>query len=118
MSTQAPDSNLGTTIKRLRTSNGFTQDQLAEYLGIGRVMLAHFESGERKPSIAALEKLATLYGIDVADLLNPTADTEALNAAFAFRAAGDFQPSDLEHIASFRRIVSNYLKMKRLDSGD
>lgn len=116
MSTQAPAPNLGATIKQLRESNGFTQQQLADYLGIGRVTLAHFETGERKPPITLLEKLANLYGLEIADLLAPDDTTLALNAAFAFRSAGELQPVHLEHIAGFRRIVANYLKMKRLDS--
>lgn len=118
MATTAPAASLGLTIKQLRDNNGFTQEQLAGYLGIGRVTLAHFESGHRQPSLEVLEKLATLYGIDTIDLLAPDTHAQELNAAFAFRAAGDFQPTDLEHIAGFRRIVTNYLKMKRLSNAE
>jgi transcriptional regulator with XRE-family HTH domain len=116
MTTQAQASNLGATIKQLREGNGYTQQQLADFLGINRVMLAYFESEERKPGIAVLEKLASLFGLEVAELLAPDATTQALNAAFAFRSAGDLQAAHLEHIASFRRIVTNYLKMKRIDN--
>ena len=116
MSPQAPAPNVGATIKQLRESNGFTQQQLADYLGIGRVTLTHYETGQRKPPLPLLEKLATLYGLELADLLSPDATTQALNAAFAFRSAGELQPSHLEQIASFRRVVANYLKMKRLDA--
>lgn len=114
MSTPATIPALGATIKSLREGNGLTQQQLADYLGVNRVQLAYFESGERKPAVAALEKLANLFGLEVADLLAPDDTTQALNAAFAFRSAGNLQPSHLEHIASFRRIVTNFLKMKRL----
>ena len=115
MSSQVAASSLGATIKQLRESNGFTQQQLADYLGINRVMLTYFETGERKPTIAELEKLASLFGLDAADLVAPDATTLALNAAFAFRSIGGLQVAHLEHIASFRRIVSNYLKMQRLN---
>ena len=116
MSKPAPTVNLGATIKQLREGNGFTQEQLAEYLGIGRVTLTHYETGTRTPPLSLLEKLATLYGLELADLLDPDATTLALNSAFAFRSAGDLQPSHLEQIAGFRRVVANYLKMKRLDA--
>jgi transcriptional regulator with XRE-family HTH domain len=113
---QAPKSSLGATIKQLREGNGFTQERLAEYLGIGRITLTHYETGTRNPPLPLLEKLATLYGLELADLLAPDATTLALNAAFAFRSSGDPQLSHLKQIASFRRIVANYLKMKRLDT--
>ncbi|GAA4368813.1 hypothetical protein GCM10023185_41880 [Hymenobacter saemangeumensis] len=115
MSTQVPSPSLGATIKQLREGNGLTQQQLADYLEINRVVLAYIESGERKPQLHVLEKLASLFGLEVADLLAPDVDTQNLNAAFAFRSAGSLQPEHLAHIASFRRIVSNYLKMKRLE---
>ncbi|GAA4493294.1 hypothetical protein GCM10023172_01700 [Hymenobacter ginsengisoli] len=118
MSVKAPVNSLGANIKQLRLSNGFTQQQLATYLDIDRSLLAHIEDDRRQPGLVLLEKLATLYGVDLADLLSPSPEALALNAAFAFRAAGDFQPTDLEHIAGFRRIVSNYLKMKRIEDAE
>lgn len=116
MSPQNPVTSLGATIKQLREGHGLTQQQLADYLEVNRVVLSYFESGERKPALPVLEKLASLFGLEVADLLAPDATTQTLNAAFAFRSAGSLHSQHLAHIASFRRIVSNYLKMKRIAS--
>jgi predicted transcriptional regulator len=46
--------------KQLRLQYGFTQQHLADYLGISKGMLAMYESGKRELPTAALLKLATL----------------------------------------------------------
>jgi len=113
METLAHTSTLGTNIRTLRENMGLSQQQLAEYLGISRGEVSYFENESRKPNLVVLEKLANLFGIDMADLLTPDAAAQALHSEFAFRAS-DMQAAQLEQIASFRRIVSNSMKMTNL----
>ncbi len=57
-------------LKRLRASQGLTQEQLAKAAGINRVSLARLESGVMtNPSLDTLERLATALGASVLDLL-------------------------------------------------
>ncbi|OUJ68996.1 hypothetical protein BXP70_27160 [Hymenobacter crusticola] len=111
---QAQGSSLGNNIKAFRTNMELSQQQLADFLGVKREMVSYFENGTRKPSILLLEKLANLFGINLADLLSNNPQEQQLAAAFAFRASGELGAPQLEQVADFRRIVTNYLKMQEL----
>ena len=114
MELQAQVPSLGTNIRTLRDNMGLTQQKLADYLGVSRVEVSYFENDSRKPNLAILQKLSNLFGVELADLLTPDPSAQALNSAFAFRAAGDLEAAQLEQIAGFRRIVANYIKMTNL----
>lgn len=50
-------------IKYLRTSNSFTQDEVAKKLGISRQSYIKYEKGTVIPSEEIIEKLASLYNV-------------------------------------------------------
>ena len=61
---------LGRKIRLLRKSKGWTQDYLSELLGINPKSVLRIESGQTFPTIQNLEKLAEVFGIEIADLFN------------------------------------------------
>ena len=61
--------NLGETLKAHRTSRGFTQEYVAESLGVSRQAVSKWENGTSDPSTANLMALAALYGLSVDELL-------------------------------------------------
>ena len=52
-------------LKRYRTQNGLTQEELAEKLGVSRQAVAKWERGESVPDIDCCMKLAEIYGVTV-----------------------------------------------------
>ena len=92
---------------------GYTQDQIAKYLGVDRSTISHYETGDRDASLVHLSKLADLFGIELEDLSEPDGVNKAANLAFAFRRDG-FDEQDMESIASFQKIVKNYVKMTEI----
>ena len=114
MTVQEFTPGLGHNIKTLRENMGLSQQLLAEYLGVSRGEISYFETEARKPNLTVLRKLSDLFGISLAELLSTEPTTQTLNAAFAFRSAGTLGLTHLEQIASFRRIVSNYVRMDNL----
>lgn len=52
-------------LKIIRIQNEFTQQQIADVLGISRSAYCGYETGRRSPDIDALIKLADFYGITV-----------------------------------------------------
>lgn len=52
-------------LKRYRTQNGLTQEELAEKLGVSRQAVAKWERGESAPDIGSCMKLAEIYGVTV-----------------------------------------------------
>lgn len=51
-------------LKEARIKSGYTQDQLAEMLGIGKSTLSGYENGNREPAIATVAKIIDLLNID------------------------------------------------------
>ena len=62
--------SLGETLKAHRTSRGFTQEYVAEALGVSRQAVSKWENGTSDPSTANLMALAKLYGLSVDELLH------------------------------------------------
>lgn len=60
---------LGRRIRLLRDKQGWTQQQLADVTGIGRVHVSELENGKREAGLRMLEKLAASFEITVSELL-------------------------------------------------
>ena len=80
-------------LKELRKVNNYTQDYVAEVLGVVRQTYSHYETGKRTPDAEAFYKLAGLYNISVDDLLHLTIDIdreESYDAPAPTQASTDF----------------------------
>lgn len=63
-------SKFGKRIKELRKSNGYTQEEVAEKIGIEPTNLSKMENGLHFPQSEKLEKLANLFNINIMDLFD------------------------------------------------
>jgi transcriptional regulator with XRE-family HTH domain len=52
-------------LKTLRQHHYYTQQDIADRLGVTRSTISNFEIGRRKPEVDVLEKLAAIYGVDL-----------------------------------------------------
>lgn len=59
---------IGENIKKYRLLNNYTQEKLAEKLGIAPNTLSNYENGNREPSNDIILKLADIFGISIDDL--------------------------------------------------
>ena len=57
-------------ISRLRYVNGYSQEKVAEKIGISRQAYAKWEKGETIPDVERCQKLAELYGVTIDSLIN------------------------------------------------
>jgi transcriptional regulator with XRE-family HTH domain len=62
---------IGKTLRLARKSKGYTQEFLAEAIGVHRVSLARWEKGECEPSMQQAFKLALLLDLELPALLSP-----------------------------------------------
>ncbi|MBC8726809.1 helix-turn-helix domain-containing protein [Paraburkholderia sp. UCT2] len=60
---------VGRAIAKHRVASGFTQEQVAEALGIGNEAVSRMERGIVMPTVARLVELADLFECNAADLL-------------------------------------------------
>lgn len=56
-------------IKELREAAGMSQRELGERIGISGPAVAMWESGENRPSLTNLEKLADVLGVSIDAIL-------------------------------------------------
>lgn len=61
-------------LKYLRKTNNVTQQEIADFLDVGRSNYSMYESGKRVPPIDKLEKLAEFYKVSTDYLLGRTDD--------------------------------------------
>lgn len=100
-------------IKLMRQANSLTQESVADFIGISRSAYSNYESGTRELPLAAMEKLADLYGCDIYTLYEENSDVVENMLATAFRV-DNLSPEDMAQIAAFKRVVKNYLKLDML----
>lgn len=104
---------IGDNLKRIREANRFTQDNVAAYLGITRTAYSNYELGLRECPLNILEKTCDLFGCDLYMLYEEDSDKISGVLATTFRI-DHLSEADMKQIASFKRIVKNYLKIDAL----
>jgi transcriptional regulator with XRE-family HTH domain len=107
------DKIVGKNLHFLRKKQGFAHDQIAEYIEITPKELRDFENGIRPIPTSLMSLLANLYGVDKYDLYEETLDIESIIPDLNFRV-DTIKASDLKQIASFKKIIRNYLDMSAL----
>lgn len=60
----------GELLKKLRIDNGYTQKEVAERIGVHPATVMKYEKGLIRISSETLERLASIYNIETADLFD------------------------------------------------
>ena len=61
---------LSAKLVELRKQSGYSQQEVADYLGLTREGYSHYERSAREPSLESLVKLCKLYHVDINELIN------------------------------------------------
>lgn len=61
---------IGNFIKELRIKNNMTQKELADKLGVTYQAVSKWENGKNIPDIAVMTQIASLFKVDITDVLN------------------------------------------------
>lgn len=64
-----PEEKLGEVMRRFRKEHNYTQQKLADYLGVDRTTYSKYETAVRKPELDAIMKLTALYNVSVDEFL-------------------------------------------------
>jgi len=60
---------LGNRVRNLRRKQGWTQVEMAEFLGVDRSYLSEIETGKKDPSLRVLKTIADGFKLTLAQLL-------------------------------------------------
>jgi transcriptional regulator with XRE-family HTH domain len=104
---------IGGNIKLFREKLGISQEELGGYLGVTHAAISKYESGGLNIPSSVIDKTSKLFGIDEYDLYEDNVEQQQASVAFAFRAEF-LTAEDLNQIATFHKIVRNYLKMQKV----
>ena len=57
-------------LKRLRQEKNWSQEKLAEKIGVKRLIIGRYERGQTNPSAEMLQKLSDIFGVSIDYLLS------------------------------------------------
>ena len=80
---------LGSRIKALRIANNYTQEQVAEEIGVSRQKYARIESGANSITLDILSKVAKVFDVTVGDITRVLDETPVV----AYRASEEGEAS-------------------------
>ena len=93
---------LGERLREAREYLGFSQDQVATFLGVSRSALSLMESGQRKVDALELKKLAGLYKRSVGYFTGEEEDAAiGADVKHLARKVSDLSSEDKEELARF-----------------
>ena len=102
-------------IKKLRETARYTQDEVAQALGVTRSAYSNYESGDREVPYDVIEKASDFFGCDMAVLFEENENVDAMILVSAFRLDG-MTADDAAEIMRFKDIVKSYLKMEAIEA--
>ncbi|WLR52430.1 helix-turn-helix transcriptional regulator [Bacillus tianshenii] len=94
---------LAQRLVNLRNKHKYTQQKMAEYLGVTRPAYTAYERGSRKPDYDTLQKIADLYDVSVDYLLGRTDKPRLKETTASKQSENDFNA--LEEI---RKLCDEY----------
>lgn len=94
---------LGERLRQAREYLGFSQDQVAAFLGVPRSALSLMETGQRKVEALELKKLAGLYKRPVGHFTGEDEEDAAFGADVKHlaRKVSELSPDDREELGRF-----------------
>ncbi len=109
------DKIIARNIKKLREIARYTQDEVAQALGVTRSAYSNYESGDREVPYDVIEKASDFFGCDMAVLFEENENVDAMILVSAFRLDG-MTADDAAEIMRFKDIVKSYLKMEAIEA--
>lgn len=109
------DKTIAHNLRKLRETARYTQDEVAQALGITRSAYSNYESGDREVPYDVIEKASDFFGCDMAVMFEENENVDAMILASAFRING-LEGNDVVEIMQFKDIVKSYLKMEALEA--
>lgn len=109
------DKIIARNIKKLRETARYTQDEIAQALGVTRSAYSNYESGDREVPYDVIEKASDFFGCDMAVLFEENENVDVMILASAFRLDG-MTDDDAAEIMRFKDIVKSYLKMEAIEA--
>lgn len=100
---------LGKNVAERRKQLEWTQEQVAERVGVDAETISRFERGANLPSLLTLEKLSTALRLSVGDLLSKQRPEAANEAAIFDSLITGLSPDERAFVITVARDCCDYL---------
>ena len=107
---------LGQQIAERRRDLSWTQDQLAERLGVDTETISRFERGVTVPALLTIEKLAGILKTSVANLLSEASISPSDQAIRISAWLASLPPEDGDFIVAHVKTLCDHMRQVRLDA--
>jgi transcriptional regulator with XRE-family HTH domain len=106
---------LGDRLREAREYLGFSQEEVATFLGVSRSALSLMETGQRKVEVMELKKIAGLYKRPVSYFTGEDVEAMAFGAGAKHlaRKVADLSPDDLDELGRF----ADFLQARKQKKG-
>jgi transcriptional regulator with XRE-family HTH domain len=106
---------MGERLRQAREYLGFSQEEVAKYLGISRSALSNIETGQRKVDALELKKLGGLYKRPVTNFTGEGEEDQAVGdeVAHLARKASELSAEDRAELGRF----ADFLRAKKQSTG-
>ena len=109
---------LGERLREAREYLGFSQDQVATFLGVPRSALSLMETGQRKVDALELKKLAALYKRPVGYFTGEEGGVSfGADVKHLARKVSELSPDDREELGRFADFLRARKKKRRVSRG-
>ena len=95
----------GKFLQELRKEKGFTQEQLAEKIGVARRTVSRWETGCNMPDLDILMELSDLYEVDLREILSGERTSEQMNEELYSMMKNTIKIVQLKHLLSVLRLI-------------
>ena len=97
---------LSTRLKEAREYRGFSQEDIARYLGVPRSAISLIENGSRRVSATELSRLASLYQTTMESLAGQDSEeSEPDSVRMVARAAAELSVTDRDEVLRFAQFL-------------
>lgn len=97
---------LSKRLKEAREYRGFSQEDIAGYLGVPRSAISLIEKGSRRVSATELSRLASLYQTTMESLTGPDREeSEPESVRMVARAAAELSVTDRDEVLRFAQFL-------------
>ena len=105
--------NIGNNIKIFRELHNFSQEYMAQQLGLSQASYARIESGQTIPKVDRLQHIATILEVDLSTLLNTNNFNFIFNAVANQSGYINNQSNNNIDIELIRQIIQEELEKSK-----
>jgi transcriptional regulator with XRE-family HTH domain len=106
------ETSIGNKLKTLRKGRHYTQQELAEKLGVTRCTISNYEVGRRTPHLTELKRFAEFYGVDLSYFGVASKDEVFDLLSRAKEVFANDQISKEKKDAVYKELMKLYLEIK------